>query len=145
MQNISCDIGKELVFLFDTDHSLSHELLRSVGRVSDWNKKIIQHKKVADQNNITQRQFIETTISERSKQFEQKTKKMYQEVEDLQSLSEIRDISRIDALKAEMQNVEKEKEYLIQQQILLKVNPSEFKVYKLLKLKTFIFSPYVYI
>ena len=70
--------------------------------MSSWNKNILQHKQIADENRVTQRQFIETTNRERSKQFEQKVKKMYQEVEDLQLLSEIRDTTRIDHLKDNM-------------------------------------------
>merc|ERR1712154_297692 len=87
-ENVSHVLGRQLSFLFETDHSLSHDLLRSVGRVPSWNKNILQHKEIADENRVPQRQFIETTISERSRQFEQKIKKMYQEVEDLQLLSE---------------------------------------------------------
>jgi len=132
-QNISDDIGKELTFLFDTDHSLSHDLLRSVGRVSDWNKKIIQHKQIADQNRKTQREVIENIINERSKQFEQKIKKMCKAVEDLQLLSEIRDTTKIDEIKGSMDQVQEEKEYLNQQQRLLQIEQSEFKVYKILQ------------
>merc|ERR1719334_759749 len=132
-QAISEEIGKELKFLFETDHSLTHDLLRSAGRVSDWNKKIIQHKAIADENRVTQRQFIETKVSEQCKQFEQKTKKMYQEVEDLQLLSEIRDTSRIDNLKAEIEPIAEEREYLNEQQQLLGVETSEFKICQMLQ------------
>eukprot|EP01084_Bolivina_argentea_P071865 130564_1 len=131
-QNMSHDIGEELSFLFDTDHPLSHDLLRSVGRVSDWNKKIVQHKAVADQNCTTQRQFIETTVIERGKQFEVKIKKMYQEVEDLKLLSEIRDTSQIDRLKENMKAVDDENVWLNTQQKLLNMELSEFKIYRLL-------------
>lgn len=105
-----------------------------MGRVSDWNKKIIQHKVIADENRVTQRQFIETKVSEQYKQFEQKTKKMYQVVEDLQLLSEIRDTSRIEHLKAEIGPIEEEKEHLAQQQELLGVEVAEFKICGMLEL-----------
>jgi len=132
-QSISDDIGQELKFLFAADHSLSHDLLRSVGRVSDWNQKIIRHKATADENRVRQRQFIESCLAEQCKQFEQKTKRMFQEVEDLQLLSEIRDTSRIDQLKEDLLPIADEKDYLIQQQMLLQLDVSEFKIFNLLQ------------
>jgi len=120
-QNISHQIGKKLSFLFETDHSLTHDLLRSVGRVSDWNKKIIQHKKSAQQTCKTQRKLIENAVIEQYKQFELKIKKMSQQIDELQLLSEIRDHAKIDTLKQEMVAVQKEYEYLREQQKLLEI------------------------
>merc|ERR1712013_579674 len=129
---ISHVLGRRLSFVFAHDHSLSHDLLRSVGRVSSWNKNILQHKAIADENRVTQRQFIETTMSERAKQFEAKIKKMFQEVEDLQLLSEIRDTTRIDAIKENMPKVRAEKQFLNAQQSLLQIELSEFKICQML-------------
>jgi len=132
-QHMSEDIGKQLTFLFETEHTLSHDLLRSVGRVSDWNKKIIEYQKAAEENSIVQREYIETMISEKTKQFEQRVKKMYQEVEDLQLLSEIRDTSKVDALKKNIGAIDEEKEYLNTQQTLLNLQATDLKLYTLLK------------
>merc|ERR1712157_167484 len=127
-QDASDEIGKELKFLFDCDHSLSHELLRSVGRVSDWNKKIIQHKKSAKESCVEQREVIEKEVNEKSKQFETKLKKMHLEVDNLQILSEIRDHAKIDRIKEEMVSVEEQRKYLKTQQKLLGIEESEFNI-----------------
>merc|ERR1712129_609202 len=118
-QDVSDEIGKELKFLFDCDHSLSHDLLRSVGRVSDWNKKIILHKKSAKENCVTQREVIAKDVNEKSTKFEQKLKKLHLEVDSLQILSEIRDHAKIDHIKEEMVTVGKQREDLMNQQKLL--------------------------
>ena len=130
-QNTSDDIGKELKFLFDVDHSLSHDLLRSVGRVSEWNKKIVQHEISAVVMCLTQRQAIEKEVIERSKALEQKLKKMNMEVDNLQILSEIRDHAKIDKLKEALVSVEEERVYLRNQQKLLGIDVSEFNVDRL--------------
>merc|ERR1712129_636063 len=127
-QDVSDEIGKELKFLFDCDHSLSHDLLRSVGRVSDWNKKIIVHKKSADESSVIQRQVIEKDVIVKSKQLEQTIKKMNSDVDSLQILSEIRDHARIDQMKLDIVAVEERRTYLRNQQNLLAIDESEFAI-----------------
>ena len=133
-QNISNDIYIKLKFLFETNHSLSHDILRSVGRVSDWNKKILLHKNIADENYKIQKESIEKSIIAQTKQFEHKLKKMYQEVEDIQLLSEIRDTSKIDQLRQNMKKIDDERDFLLSQQKLLQIKQSDFKIYNSLKL-----------
>merc|ERR1712157_484783 len=127
-QDASDEIGKELKFLFDCDHSLSHDLLRSVGRVSDWNKKIIQHKKSADESCVIQRETIEKDVVAKSNQLEQKIKKMNMEVDDLQILSEIRDHAKIDQMKEAIVSVDEQRKSLQTQQKLLGMDESEFNI-----------------